>query len=339
MSALQVIWFVLIGVLLTGYAVLDGFDLGVGCWHLFSRKDEDRRAQLNAIAPVWDGNEVWLLTGGGAIFAAFPHVYATVFSGFYLALMLVLLGLILRAVSVEFRGKEASPRWRAVCDVGFAVGSILPALLFGVAIGNVLRGLPLDEAKNFTGSFFSLLNPYALLIGLTGLAMFATHGAVYLTVKTSGELAERAKGWAAQAWAAFLALFVVATLTTIVMQPHLLKNYGALPALWIVPVITPLCIVMAGVLNRKGRAMQAFLASALSIAGVMAMIAIGLFPNLVPALNSPNLSLTIMNASSSELTLKVMFILALLGMPLVLAYTAWVYYIFRGKVGAEAPGY
>jgi cytochrome d ubiquinol oxidase subunit II len=226
-----------------------------------------------------------------------------------------------------------------VWDVGFAVGSTLPALLFGVAIGNVLRGLPLDEAKNFTGSFFSLLNPYSLLLGVTGLAMFATHGATYLALRTTGDLAERARGWGRKACAAYLALLVVATGTTIVVQPHLLTNYGALPALWVVPVITLLCTVMIGVFNGRGKALQAFLASSLSIVGVMVLIAIGLFPNLVPALNDPRLSLTITNASSSELTLKVMFIVALLGMPIVLAYTAWVYYIFRGKVGAESPGY
>ena len=176
MLELQVTWYFLIGFLLTVYAVLDGFDLGVGFWHLFTKSDEDRRVLLNAVGPVWDGNEVWLITGGGALFAAFPHVYATVFSGMYLALMLVLYALIFRAVSMEFRSKDPSARWRAGWDAAFSLGSVVPALLFGVALGNLLRGLLLDATKTYVGGFFNLLNPYALLIGVVGLAMIATHG-------------------------------------------------------------------------------------------------------------------------------------------------------------------
>jgi len=177
MSFLQVAWYFLIGLFLLVYAILDGFDLGVGFWYLFAKKEDHRRLLLNAIGPVWDGNEVWLLTGGAAIFAAFPQIYATVFSGFYLALMLVIFGLIFRAVSIEFRDKGESPGWRNFWGAAFGIGSILAALLFGVAVGNILRGLPLDEHGNFTGTFFTLLNPYALLIGLLGFVMFATHGA------------------------------------------------------------------------------------------------------------------------------------------------------------------
>jgi len=339
MSALQVTWFFLIGVLLVGYAILDGFDLGVGIWHLFTKTDKDRRTLLNAIGPVWDGNEVWLLTAGGAIFAAFPHVYATVFSGLYLALMLVLFALIFRAVSLEFRSKMPSPGWRKTWDVAFAVGSILPALLFGVAMGNILRGLPLSESKDFAGTFFGLLNPYALLIGLLGLAMFATHGATYIVLKTEGELAKRARGWAGKAWTAYLALFIVAVVATMITQPQLLANCKAMPFLWVVPVIALVAIVVTGVLTRKGQAGPAFVWSALSIAGLMAMCGTGIFPNVVPALNDPELSLTIMNASSSPLTLKVMLIVALIGMPLVLIYTAWVYRVFSGKVQLTADSY
>ncbi len=335
MSELQVIWFVLIGVLLAGYAVLDGFDLGVGFWHLFTKTDEDRRASLGTISPVWDGNEVWLLTGGGALFAAFPHVYATVFSGFYLALMLVIASLIARAVSVEYRSKDASPRWRAGWDCAFAAGSVTASLLFGVALGNVMRGLPLDEARNFTGNFFTLLNPYALLVGLTGVAMFATHGALYLRLKTEGNLSERAKGWAGKAAWAFMALFLVTLLVSIVFQPHLRTNYKAIPALWVIPLLALVCMAAVRVLNRADHAAGAFVCSAFSIVLVMAMVAIGLFPNLVPALNDSALSLTVSNSSSSPLTLKVMLIIALTGMPIVIAYTAWIYYIFRGKVKAE----
>ncbi len=339
MTALQITWFFLIGVLLTGYAILDGFDLGVGIWHLFARKDEDRRRLLNAIGPVWDGNEVWLITGGGAIFAAFPHVYATVFSGMYLALLLVLLGLILRAVSLEFRSKVASPGWRRTWDVAFAVGSALPALLFGVAMGNLLRGLPLSADKEFAGTFLGLLNPYALLIGVLGFAMFATHGAVYVVLKTDGELSERAKGWAARAWVVYLALFAVAVVATLATQRQLLANYRTMPFLWVIPVVAGVGIVMTGVRNRKDQAGPAFVWSALSIAGLMAMCGSGLFPSLVPALGEPALSLTVANASSSPLTLKVMLIVALVGMPLVLIYTAWAYRTFSGKVQVTTDVY
>lgn len=187
MTALQVIWFILIGVLLLGYTILDGYDLGAGFWYLFTKKEAHKKAIINAIGPFWDGNEVWILTGGGAIFAAFPDVYATVFSGFYLALMLVLLALIFRAVPIEYRNQHDNPQWKKWWDLGFGLGSALPALLFGVALGNVVNGLPLDELINFTGNFFTLLNPYPLLFGLTGFAMFLTHGALYIQLKTDGE--------------------------------------------------------------------------------------------------------------------------------------------------------
>jgi cytochrome bd ubiquinol oxidase subunit II len=339
LTPLQVIWFFLIGILLVGYAILDGFDLGVGIWHLFAKKDEDRRKLLNSIGPVWDGNEVWLLTGGGAIFAAFPHVYATVFSGLYLALMLVLFALIFRAVSLEFRSKVESPRWRGTWDAAFAVGSMLPALLFGVAMGNMLRGLPLAEGKDFAGTFFGLLNPYALLIGVLGFAMFAMHGALYIVLKTEGDLAQRAKSWAGKAWMAYVGLFILAVIVTLITQPQLLANYKALPFLWVVPVIALVAIVMAGLKNGKGQAGQAFAWSVVSIVGLMGMCGSGLFPKLVPALNDPELSLTIANASSSPLTLKVMLIIAAIGVPIVLAYTAWTYKIFSGKVQLTPDSY
>jgi cytochrome d ubiquinol oxidase subunit II len=336
MSALQTIWFLLIGVLLTVYAILDGFDLGVGFWHLFTKKDEHRRAFLNAIGPVWDGNEVWLLTGGGAIFAAFPHVYATVFSGLYLALMLVLFALIFRAVSIEFRSKSPSASWRNTWDRAFSIGSVVPALLFGVAVGNILRGLALDATKNFTGTFFDLLNPYALLFGLLSFAMFITHGALYLVLKTENELALRAKRWAQNVWGIYLGLFVLASIVTIITQPQLLENYFNVPVLWLFPIFAIAMIIAVRVFNGKDKAGRAFLSSSLAIVGLCATAAAGLFPNLVPALNNPQWSLTVVNASSSTLTLTVMLILALLGMPIVIGYTIWIYRTFRGKVKLDA---
>lgn len=332
MITLQITWFLLIGLLLTVYAILDGFDLGLGFWHLFARKDEERRMLIQSVGPVWDGNEVWLLTGGGAIFAAFPPVYATVFSGFYLALMLLLLALIFRAVSVEFRSKVESPGWRKAWDLAFSLGSSLAALLFGVALGNLLRGLPLDAEGNFTGSFFTLLNPYALLIGAVGFCMLLTHGALYVALKTGGELETRARGWARTAWYFYLGLFVLASVVTIAAMPGLLDNYLHSPILFGIPVLALSFIVLLGVFVIKGNPRRAFLFSALSIVGLMTTAGASLFPRFVPTLGAPELSLTAFNASSSELTLTTMLILALIGMPIVITYTVWVHKKFAYKI-------
>jgi len=332
MTALQVIWFLLLGVLFVGYAVLDGFDLGVGFWHLGARGDDERRTMLNAVGPVWDGNEVWLLTAGGALFGAFPAVYASVFSGFYLALMLVLLVLMARAVSLEFRSQVESPRWRSAWDAIFSVSSAVAILLFGVALGNILRGVPLNASGDFTGSFWTLLNPYALMIGVLGLAMLAFHGALYVVIKGSGDLEGRARGWARAAGYAYLALFLVASLVTIVTQEHLLENYREVAVLWAIPVLVLVLIAGAIVLHRRGESGRAFLSSSLSIAAIWGLVGAGLFPRLVPALGAPELSLTAANASSGDPTLQVMLVIALFGIPLVIGYTGWVYWAFKGKV-------
>ena len=194
------LWFLVLGGLFSGYAILDGFDLGVGFWHLFAKRPGERKAFIRSIEAFWDGNEVWLLTAGGGLFAAFPPVYATVFSGLYLAMMLVLLGLIFRATAIEFRNKVDSPRWTAAWDLAFSLGSILPSILFGVAIGNVLLGLELSALGDYTGGFLALLNPFALLCGIVGLAMFAHHGALYLAMKLEGPVANDARKWAGMAW-------------------------------------------------------------------------------------------------------------------------------------------
>jgi len=330
---LRIVWYLLIGVLLTGYAILDGFDLGVGVLFPFIAKDErDRRTLLQAIGPVWDGNEVWLLTGGGAIFAAFPHVYATVFSGFYLALMLVIFALIFRAVSMEFR-RDA--RWRKFWDGAFAVGSFLPALLYGVAMGNLARGIPLDANMNFTGNFFTLLNPYALLIGLLGLAMFVVQGATYTIQKTEGDLQARARQWLRGSQVAFAVLFVVATVATTFVRPAAFSQ----PLAWLAGLVVVAAFVLGWVFAAQKKDLPAFLASSTTIAGLMGIYGASNFPNMVPALNDPALSLTIYNSSSSQLTLTVMLVMALVGMPIVIAYTAFIYHVFKGKVRLTEEGY
>lgn len=331
MEFLSTIWFLLIAVLLIGYCLLDGFDLGAGFWMLFSRRTMDRKAILQSIKPFWDGNEVWLLTGGGAIFAAFPPVYATVFSGFYLALMLVLLGLITRAVAVEFRDHVESETWKKGWDMALAIGSVLPSLLFGVAVGNLLRGIQLNETGDYIGGFFALLNPYALLMGLLSLTMFALHGALYLAMKIEGELSSRVRNWAKLIWWPVLFILVALTIWTGLAG---LNHNGFLPVL---PAAAALAALgFARVLSGKSEDLRALMASGTAIMMVMLAIAATIFPNLVPARNDLSLSLTIYNSSSSQYTLGAMLVIALIGMPVVIGYTIYIQRIFRGKIKTPA---
>jgi cytochrome d ubiquinol oxidase subunit II len=339
MAELQMTWFLLVGVLLVGYAILDGFDLGVGILHLFIAKDDrERRVLLNSIGPVWDGNEVWLLTAGGALFAAFPPVYATVFSGFYLALMLLLVALILRAVSLEYRSKESSPRWRGTWDSAFAFGSIVPALLFGVAIGNILRGVPLSNDGEFAGTFLGLLSPFPLTVGVLTVAMFTMQGATWLLIRTTDELHARALTAARRAWAVFAVLWLGVTFFSLVAAPHLWQAYSR-PMMWVAPAGFVIALSLYRVALARGAWGKAFAASSTSIALLIAVMGQGLFPYLVPALGNERASLTIFNASSSPLTLKVMLIIALVGMPLVLGYTLFIYRKFMTPVELDEHSY
>lgn len=330
LETLQVTWFLLIGVLLAGYSVLDGFDLGAGFWHLVLKKDEQRRSVLSAIAPVWDGNEVWLLTGGGAIFAAFPPVYASVFSAFYLALMLVLYGLIFRAVSLEVRNKMESGRWRGAWDWAFGIGSLLPALLFGVALGNVARGLPLDAQGNYTGSFFDLLNPYSLVAGVTGLALFVQHGLLYLLHKSDGELHKTLGTWTKPIWVVTTLLYSAMSIISLTYLPQI----GSLLLAIVGAALAVVAMMALRLFSQRNAFGKALIASGAAIIFNWGAIGAVLYPNLVPA-SDPAFSLTLFNSSSSELTLGVMALLALVGMPLVIGYTIYVYRIFRGKTSSE----
>jgi cytochrome d ubiquinol oxidase subunit II len=329
---LNITWFLLFGVLITGYAVLDGFDLGVGVLYLFERDDQNQRIYLNAIGPVWDGNEVWLLTAGGVLFAAFPIVYATVFSSFYLAMMLVVVALIARAVSFEFRGKLEGPGWRKLWDLCFGLGSVLAAVLYGVAVGNVIRGIPLDADGVFTGSFLGLLNPYALLLGSVSLSMFTMQGATYMCLKAEGELRQRMKWWARKSLTVFSLLYAIATVTSILVAPHLFEGASTNPVFWLLVVLLLVAIVAVFYYGRRARYGLAFLGSSFTLIALIALAAIGMFPRLVVSNTDIANSLTIYNAASTPLTQTVTLIIALIGMPLVLAYTAYVYYVFKGKV-------
>lgn len=328
---LNTIWFLLIGILITGYAILDGFDLGIGSlYYVLGKNQEEKNQLIGSIGPFWDGNEVWLLTGGGALFAAFPIVYASVFSGFYLAMMLVLFGLILRAVSIEFRNKFDEPVWQRRLDFTFFLGSLLPALLFGVAVGNVAKGLPLDSNQNFTGTFLSLLNPYSLLIGVIGLSAFLMQGATFAMMKTDGTVLKRAKAIFNRIWLSTAILFAAGSLYTYQVAPNLFSNYFNYPILYFVPLLVAIGLALAQVAVARSRYGTAFLGSSLVIAGMILTLAAGMFPNWVPAVK-PEFSLTIYNAASSPLTLKTMLIIALMGIPVVLFYTVYVYRVFKGK--------
>ncbi|MBC9783778.1 cytochrome d ubiquinol oxidase subunit II [Heliobacterium chlorum] len=339
MTTLQSIWFVLVGVLLLGYTLLDGFDLGVGSLYLFTKDPKERERMLYSIGPFWDSNQVWLLTGGGAIFAAFPMVYATVFSGFYLALMLVLFALIFRAVSLEFQHQLDTPGWRKWWDIGFGIGSLLPSILFGVAMGNILRGVPLDAKANFIGDFFGLLNPYSLVLGLLSCSMFALHGATFLYAQTDGALKEKTRRWARTAWMGLVLFFIIGTVWSLAATPRLFTNFFDQPLLFILPLTVIVGLVYVPVALAKGKPLTPFLASSLTIAGLWGTIGASLFPYMVPAINDLSNSLTIFNASSSERTLTVMLILALIGLPIVLTYTSYIYRTFlKSNKGVTVTG-
>jgi len=336
---LNLTWVLLFGVLIAGYAILDGFDLGVGVLHLFTKDEKEKRMNINAIGPVWDGNEVWLLTGGGALFAAFPPVYATAFSGFYLALMLLLAALIARAVSMEFRGKVDSPKWRNIWDWAFGLGSFLPALLFGVAVGNVLRGVPIDASGEFVGTFLGLLNPYALLIGVLSLVMFTMHGALYLVMKTEGEQQMRAQATAAKLWPIFVVLYVLATVASYLVAPYLFESAFLRVPFWVCAVIAFLGIAYVPIAMRQDKAFPAFIASSSAIAGLIGVALTSMFPKLLPSSVDLAYSLTAYNASSTPPTLTAMLIIALIGMPLVIVYTFVIYRVFKGKVVLTPDSY
>jgi cytochrome d ubiquinol oxidase subunit II len=332
-DTLRYVWFILIGVLLAGYSILDGFDLGIGALFPFlGKKEEEKKALIKSIGPFWDGNEVWLLTGGGALFAAFPHAYATVFSGFYLALMVVLFSLIFRAVSLEFRAHDN--KRKRLWEGAFVLGSVLPALLFGVALGNVIVGVPLDNTMNYTGTFFTLLRPFPLVLGLLGLAAFLLQGSTYTAMKVSGSVQERARRLSKKILPRYEALFILAFVLTAVYVRDALKK----PLAWALTFIVIFAFVVLHISLKKANDTKAFGMSSLAFLGLWGITGAIHFPNLVKASNDPSLSLTIYNASSSELTLKVMLIIALIGMPIVIGYTIYLYKVFKGKVQIESNG-
>ncbi len=327
---LNILWFLLIAVLYAGFFVLEGFDFGVGILMPFlGTNDKKRRLIINTIGPHWDGNEVWLLTAGGATFAAFPHWYATFFSGFYLALFLLLLALIVRGVAFEFRSKDDDPRWRQVWDWSIFVGSLLPALLLGVAFANLMRGVPIDNSMTYVGGFWNLLNPYALLGGIGSVILFTLHGAIFLSLKTSGDLMESSRKIANQLWLPAVIVpgtFFIWTYFT----PQGYARLGVNPG--VIPVVAGTAILAAGYFLRKKREGWAFGMTAVTIIFSVATIFLVLFPRVMVSSLDETLSLTIYNASSSPYTLRVMTIIALTVVPVVLIYQGWTYWVFRQRL-------
>lgn len=364
-ETLKLVWWLFVGVLLIGFAITDGFDLGVGTLLPFiGRSDTERRVVINAIGPTWDGNQVWFITAGGALFAAWPVVYAAAFSGFYIALLLVLFALFFRPVGFDYRSKIEDPRWRSAWDWGLFAGGMVPALVFGVAFGNLLQGVPLHYEEGlrpvYTGSFFALLNPFALLVGVVSLSMLVMHGAVYLQIKTEGQIYQRAR-MAAQVFAVlFLLAFALAGVWvanlngfTVVSMPEpgatpnilakvveqtegaWLSNYSRFPWMVLAPVLAFTGGLAALWLSRANHSGLAFFASSLALAGVILTAGFSMFPFIMPSSVDANSSLTMWDATSSHLTLTWMFWAVIFFLPIVLAYTIWVYRIMRGKVTVE----
>jgi cytochrome d ubiquinol oxidase subunit II len=363
---LKLIWWIFVCVLLVGFALLDGFDLGVGTLLPFlARTDEQRRVLLNAIGPTWEGNQVWFITAGGAMFAAWPFVYATAFSGFYWAMLLVLFALFFRPVGFEYRSKVADPRWRNAWDWGLFVGGAVPALVFGVAFGNLLQGVPFEldgfMRPTYTGSFWGLLNPFGLLAGVVSLSMLVTHGALYLQLRTEGELNARAAKAARWFGALFMAAFALAGVwqavgiegfrivaipdpggvvsplskTVEMVEGAWMRNYSAYPWTMSAPIAAFAGGLLALLFSAANRTGLAFVCSGTAVAGVIMTAALAMFPFIMPSSIQPNVSLTAYDAVSSHLTLNLMFVAVVVFLPIVLLYTSWVYSVLRGKLSED----
>ncbi len=365
-ATLKIIWWLFVGVLLIGFAVTDGFDLGVGALLPFlGRNDEERRVIINSVGATWEGNQVWFITAGGAIFAAWPLVYATAFSGFYIALILTLFSLFFRPVGFDYRSKVEDPRWRTAWDWGLFAGGFVPSLIFGVAFGNLLQGVPFsfdqDMRVNYMGSFWALLNPFAILTGVVSLSMLLMHGATYLRIRTEGVIEKRAV--AAGKYAAMLLIVsfalaglwvfrgiegykIISMLSANASSTPLdkvversagawLSNYGAYPVLWLAPALGFLGAILTVMLSSKGRAIAAFVASSVSLAGVILTAGIAMFPFVMPSSSDPQSSLTIWDSVSSHGTLQIMFWVVVVFLPIILLYTSWVYRVLRGKITVE----
>jgi len=337
---LQHLWYFVIGLCVVAYTVLDGFDLGVGILHAFVRKDQERRVLLNAIGPVWDGNEVWLVVLVGALFAGFPPAYAVLCSGFYNFCILFLGFLIFRAVAIEFRSKQSSMTWRNTWDYVFSLSSFGLAFGVGLVLGNLIEGVPLDEAQDFVGTFAVFFRPYPLLIGCTSAVLFAMHGAIYLVMKTEGILHEKLRLWARRSMMLFFIFYFLTTCATLVYMPFMAHRMREHPGLFLLPALAFVLFWMIPALFIRGKDGSAFLCSCLGISCLIGLFGLGTYPVLIRSSLDPDQhSLTLFNASSSPLTLKLLLLIVLIGVPLVLGYGFYIYRVFRGKVKMGSMSY
>ena len=335
----QVWWFLIFGAIISGYAILDGFDLGAGSLHLFLRKEESRRIAMNAIGPIWDGNEVWLVIGGGALFAGFPVAYAAIFSAFYTPFMVFLIGLIFRAISIEFRSKEPWRWWRKCWDITYCVASIVISLSLGLMLGNVVGGLPLDGNHDFAGTALTFFNPFAILVAVTTLALFMMHGAIFLTMKTENRLFVKLHVLAGNFIVFFVISFVITTLYALLYIPHLSDFFKSHPARFAIPLAMVFSIANIPRQVKVGKYRFAFLSSAITIALLLIMVALEVFPYLLFSPGRPANSITVYNAASSDRTMRILLIMALIGTPLVGIYTSFVFWTFKGKVRLDEMSY
>lgn len=333
---LNTLWFWIIGILFIGFFILEGFDYGVGILLPFYGKDDDeRRIIINTIGPFWDGNEVWIISAGAMIFGAFPHWYATLFSGFYLAFVLLLLALIVRGVAFEFRSKDARRGWRNFWDWMIFIGSFVPALLWGVAFGNLMRGVPINAQMEYAGDFFTLLNPYALLVGVLAVAVMTLHGALFLLLRTEGELAARLRGAVNRLWLVAFVLYVITLIASALATEMLARSIMPI----VVAILGGVALFAAQWLHQRGRDGWAFTMTALTIAASFVTYALTLYPRVMISTLKPEWSLTIYNAAAAPYTLTIMSVVALIFIPLVIVYQAWTYYIFRQRVTRKTLEY
>jgi cytochrome bd ubiquinol oxidase subunit II len=336
---LNVWWFLVFGAVISGYAILDGFDLGAGALHLFLKKEQSRRIALNAIGPIWDGNEVWLVIGGGALFAGFPVAYAAIFSAFYVPFMIFLVGLIFRGVAIEFRSKEPGERWRRTWDVVYCVASIIISLSLGLMLGNVAYGIPLNKNHEFDGNWLTFFNPFSVLVAITTLALFMMHGAIYLTMKTENRLYTKLYVLATNFVIFFVVSFVITSLYTLLYIPHLSDFFRGNPTSFIIPLAMVLSIANIPRQIKRGKYRYAFISSSVTIALLLIMVALEAFPYLLYSNTNKENSITIYNGASSARTMRILLIIAMIGTPLAAIYTSFVFWTFKGKVKLDDMSY
>lgn len=336
----QFLCYLVVGAATVMYVILDGFDLGVGALHLLVQKDEHRRKFLNSIGPFWDGNEVWLIAIAGGLFAAFPDVYAVIFSGFYLLVMLMLCGIIFRGISIEFRSKLEEPFWRQSWDVVFWFSSLAITFFIGLLLGNLIKGVPVDHNREMYYSFSELFTPYPMMVGILSIFLFAMHGNQFLLMKTEGELQEKVRKWVPYTTTLFYAFFILTTIWTWMRFPFMLDNLQMYPFLWVLPILLVLCAIATPFFMSKERYGWSFIFSMLTIGFLFIVFGVGTYPFMVISTIDPiNLSLTFMNAAAAYTTLKVVLVVVIIGLPLVFLYGSILYHIFRGKVELSDHSY